>query len=152
MAGFAELQRHLEAKSSPSGALLAFLETRRRDFEIERDLAHQLTQHLASAERRPVRSDAWAALQTYCEAIADYFYPANNIAHTTWYTRLLDKVRGQVERGHTDVWWDPSISGDPKGDHAREQLLHLTTIALRDLPEAFKPINASFAELQTKLL
>jgi hypothetical protein len=83
---------------------------------------------------------------------ADYFYPASNIAHTTWYTRFLDKVRGHVERGHADVWWDPSIAGDPQGDHARERLLYMTIIALRELPEAFKPINATYANLKTKLL
>jgi len=153
IAGFAELRRHLEDRSKPRSELISFLEDRRRDYAIERDLAQHVAASLADAERRPVRPDAWAALRDYCEAVSDYFFYPSQFAHKTWFSRYLEKVRANIHFGQADVWRDPTIYGIPKGEHARTELINMATVILdRELPEAFGAIGSNYAKLRVLLL
>jgi hypothetical protein len=151
--GFSEVKRHLEDKTQPGADLILFLEQRRRDYSAERDLAIQLAEKLADAERRAVRPDAWGALKAYCEAVSDYFFAPSQFAHKTWYTRYLEKVKANIHFATPNVWFDGSIYGDPKGEHARTQLIYMATSVLdRELPAALKDVNATYARLRALLL
>lgn len=154
--GFTEVKRHLEDRTKPPSELISFLEDRRRDYEIDRDLVDQLAKSLQNAERRPVRPAAWDSIKRYCTAVRLYFDPTSGnaayFAHPTWYTSFICMLKHNVATARPNVWSDLTISGDPKGDRARQDLLNLAIITLRDLPEFFKPINAIYADLRAKLL
>jgi len=77
VAGFEEAKRYLKNNESPPSAVIEFLEQRRRDYVLERELAEKLAEELASAERRLVRDDVWTSLREYCRAVVNYFSAAS---------------------------------------------------------------------------
>jgi hypothetical protein len=148
IAGFEEAKSYLDSKETPPSQVIEFLEQRRRDYVVERELAEMLAQELANAESRFVRDQAWASLREYCRAIVHYFQAASEVGGTSWYSFFLQNVRARTQAGISDVWDSQAISGDARQDLLRQ----LSQLLDKGLPAAFRPINTYYAVLRTRLL
>jgi hypothetical protein len=150
--GFGQALKALQTKSRPLPTVVDFLEERRRTAAAIRDLTAQTSEQLRQAERRVVRTDAWDALKDYCEAITDYLQPQGDFKALTWYAGYLEHVKFALAKAQENPWWDPSISGQPKGDFARMDLINqIKPILDRDLPAALGRVNETYARLRVLL-
>lgn len=148
IAGFVEVKRYLEKNESPPSVVIEFLEQRRRDYVVEREMAEKIAQELASAERRLVRDDVWAALREYCRAVVAYFSVASEVGAVSWYTHLINSVKRKTRLGLDDVWSTGGISGSPRYDLLKQ----VQGVLDEGLPRALSPINTYYAVLRTRLL
>jgi hypothetical protein len=146
--GFEEAKRYLQNGDSPPSAVIDFLEQRRRDYSVERDLAPKLAEELASAQRLLVRDDVWASLREYCSSVVGYFSSVSAVGGISWYTDFIESVKGKTRQGSSYVWGAPGISGN-----ARQELFEEVKFVLDvGLPHALSPINTYYAVLRAHLL
>jgi hypothetical protein len=148
IAGFEEAKRYLENNENPPSGVIEFLEQRRRDYLVERELAEKLAQELTSAERRLVRDDVWTSLREYCQAIVNYFSAATEVGGISWYTDFLQSVKAKTKAGFSDVWNSAAISGSARHDLLK-QVREVLDVGL---PGALSPVNTYYAVLRTRLL
>ena len=153
IAGFQDLRRHLQDKSKPLPQVVEFLEERRRHAAALRGLAGSIATELDVAERRLVGAQAWDEIRVFTTAIGAYLDASVRFTGATWFSGYLDLVKAKIELGAENPWFDLSIHGEPKGDRARQELIHMITPILdRDLPDALAQVNASYARLRRLLL
>lgn len=148
IAGFEEVKRYLEKSETPPSGVIEFLEQRRRDYLVERELAQKLAQELADAERGLVRDDVWTNLREYCQAIVHYFSAATEVGGISWYTDFLQSVKARTKAGSSDVWNSSAISGNAR----RDLLKQVREVLDVSLPRALSPVNTYYAVLRTRLL
>lgn len=164
---FARLHDELLEPDATIQDAIKFLERRRLDLLHERDLARQIADELASAERRPVRGDAWEALLEYSSAIDTYLTSPYQFQPGSGLTGLVQFARHTASRGSSlkgVLQFARQISSGGTGYHPlwneendqRAQLAIFTErvelITFHLLPSAFSNVTATYARLRTLLL
>ena len=142
MAAFTQIERHVEAKTTPEEELIEFLRTRQAEFYSERGLARFIAESLGDAERRPIRSDTWYEIKRFCSCVADYFRAASEGGDITHFSALIDAA--------IENFASAAITGGAPRAHL--ELLQSIRIATRDLPDRFDAISKSYAKLERDLL
>lgn len=147
--GFTEFRHHLDKGTKPSNELLDFLSERRRDYAQDRQLVNDMAEKLKELQKVGMKDEDIKALQAFAEAILEYFFASSEIGRISWYSDLIEIVRWQSKfDAIPDVWQTDSISG-----YSPDILLPVVDHMLnKELPNAFKKVSETYADLRVRLL
>ncbi|KUO23404.1 hypothetical protein AVO51_17410 [Vibrio cholerae] len=148
---FTQVRRSLDKKEVPTLQLLDFLEERRVELLVQRELTKALARELQKTDRRPIGPKTWKCFVEYCESVEAYFDTGNGPSKYSWYSDFIRFMKVSRKVNLHNIYFtelDGGFGNDPRKDLIKE----IDFVLEKKLPVALKKVQSNYAKLRSSLL